>query len=147
MDTLNRFLKHVRKTDTCWLWTSGLNEHGYGWVSRTRKLGPTRAHRMSYELHVGPIPKGMFVLHHCDNPPCVNPDHLYLGTQLDNVEDMRKRQRFAKGESASWSKVTEQDVRDMRASSDSQDVLAARYGLCQQSVSLIIRRVNWKHVA
>jgi len=101
---------------------------------------------MSYEIHVGKIPKGKYVLHHCDKPLCVNPTHLFIGNQLDNVADMMGKGRNIKGEKCPWSKVTEDDVRAIRISGEDQDTLATRYGLCQQSISLIVRRINWKHV-
>lgn len=87
-----RFWRNVKKTDTCWLWTGTFAAHGYGQVRR----GPARymAHRASWELNVGPIPAGLHVLHHCDNPPCVNPAHLFLGTHSDNMRDAVKKGRL-----------------------------------------------------
>ena len=146
MDIRERFLKSVNKTKTCWLWTGALNTKGYGWISRTRKLGPTRAHRLSYEMYVGHIPKGKLVLHRCDVKECVNPAHLFVGTPADNTNDMIRKARQVKGEKASWSKITVRDVKAIRASKEDQETLAARYGLCQQSISLIKRRINWSHV-
>lgn len=87
----NRFWSKVNRTDTCWLWTAGKNNHGYGTFKLNDK--PRKAHRIAYELSVGPIPHGLNVLHHCDNPPCVNPNHLFIGTQEDNVRDMTFKSR------------------------------------------------------
>jgi hypothetical protein len=85
----NRSVDH--KTG-CWLWTAGKAHYGYG---RFRWRGPQRrAHRVAYELFVGEIPDGLFVCHHCDNPPCFNPKHLYLGTQAENMRDAKKRGRM-----------------------------------------------------
>jgi hypothetical protein len=87
-----RFWEKVDKpggADACWLWTGTPDVNGYGklwWFDHTNK--GKFAHRISWELHNGPIPDGLFVLHSCDNPPCVNPKHLFLGTQLDNMRDM-----------------------------------------------------------
>lgn len=81
-----RFWQRVEKTDGCWRWTGPLHAFGYGLIWRGgNNVG---AHRISWEIHVGPIPDGLFVLHRCDNPPCVRPDHLFLGTQADNIHDM-----------------------------------------------------------
>ena len=146
MDIRERFLKHVNKTTRCWFWTGAINDKGYGWVSRSKKLGPPRAHRLSYELFVGRIPKGRWVLHKCDVPLCVRPNHLFIGTPKDNTQDMLRKGRAVRGEKASWSKIKEDDVRAIRASTESQRTLAKRYGMGQQSISLIKRRINWKHV-
>lgn len=145
-DTLTRFLSHVNKTPTCWLWTGAVNDKGYGWVSRTRALGPTRAHRLSWELHEGNIPKGKCVLHKCDVPLCVNPGHLFIGTKKDNTQDMLRKNRAPKGEICSWSKLTEKEVKEILRSIESQRTLAKRYGVIQQTISSIKRRIIWKHV-
>lgn len=92
-----RFWRRVQKTDSCWTWVGSLDGHGYGQI---RASGPRdvtlmilRAHRYSYELHVGPIPEGLNVCHHCDNPRCVRPDHLFVGTARDNAIDMVRKGR------------------------------------------------------
>lgn len=92
-DWIKRFWSSVDKDgeNGCWLWTRGRNEHGYGVLDR--KSGSGLAHRYSWELANGPIPTGLQVLHRCDNPPCVNPEHLFLGTRLDNMADMTAKGR------------------------------------------------------
>ena len=79
--------------DECWLWQAGVNEHGYGRISTTRADGPVLAHRAAYEAKVGPLAEGEVVRHRCDNPRCVNPNHLIAGTMMDNTADMMERKR------------------------------------------------------
>lgn len=85
----------VAKTELCWIWTASKNSDGYGGLKLDGKS--KKAHRVSWEMHNGPIPPGMHVLHRCDNPPCVRPDHLFLGTHKKNMEDreLKKRHGFA----------------------------------------------------
>jgi Mor family transcriptional regulator len=93
----DRFWRRINKTDSCWLWTGAKASMGYGVL---RWLGKrVYAHRLVYELTYGPIPDGLFICHHCDNPPCCNPQHLYAGTQRDNMRDRDRRGRGLKGRS------------------------------------------------
>ncbi|MFD8088690.1 HNH endonuclease signature motif containing protein [Streptomyces malaysiensis] len=91
-DEAFRFWLRVAKSDGCWTWRAALNAYGYGafWTADKKVVG---AHRFSYQLHYGPIPEGMWVLHRCDNPPCVRPDHLFLGSPADNIHDMDSKGR------------------------------------------------------
>ncbi len=89
-----RFWAKVRKSDGCWEWTGAANRQGYGRIALGRASGPRRAHRIAWELTHGPVPDGLWVLHHCDNPPCVRPDHLWLGTRADNARDCRLKGRM-----------------------------------------------------
>ena len=91
----DRFWERVDKTGDCWLWTGSLNATGYGTIGKGgRGNGIYLAHRVSFELHHGPIPDGLFVIHSCDNPPCVNPAHLRAGTSRDNMQDAISRGRW-----------------------------------------------------
>lgn len=110
----NRFWSRVNKTSTCWLWTMGTDKDGYGKISSGKRQNRKhmRAHRVSYELYKGAVPDGMFVCHTCDNPSCVNPEHLFLGTAFDNNRDTinKGRRKNPKGVNH-WARRVKQ-VRD-----------------------------------
>jgi hypothetical protein len=89
-----RFWEKVDKSGDCWVWTASKQPAGYGKFVVTKGSSPVNAHRLSYELEVGPIPNGMQILHRCDNPSCVRPSHLFPGTQSDNMQDMRAKGRW-----------------------------------------------------
>src|SRR6266850_5551698 len=91
-----RFWAKVDKTGQCWVWTGGKFRCGYGVVKRDGKL--LKAHRLAWQMHFGRIPDGAFIMHHCDNPPCVRPQHLFPGTNADNVADKIAKGRQAYGE-------------------------------------------------
>lgn len=98
-EMLQRYWSKVLKTEGCWIWTASKTKAGYGQIQiRALSHMPIHAHRMAWELRNGPIPKGMHVLHRCDNPSCVNPDHLFLGTQSDNNRDRLEKGRTASGD-------------------------------------------------
>ena len=143
---LIRFWAKVDKAgpDDCWEWMAHRKFDGYG---RFRVAGEyPMAHRFSYELHVGPIPDGMCVCHSCDNPACVNPAHLWLGTNDENMTDMARkgRARPPTGENSHWAKLTEDDVRAIRADQTStQRELAAKYGVNRSLISMIQSRKRW----
>jgi hypothetical protein len=155
----DRFWPRVNKTDGCWVWTGTIGFFGYG---ELRVNGvDTRAHRVSYELANGPIPVGMRVLHKCDNPPCVRPGHLFIGTQADNVADMWAKargarpsadhpERLPRGELHWRAKFTDSDIVAIRAAvaaGESRRSVARRYKVGHESISKIIRGDTWKHVA
>jgi hypothetical protein len=102
---------HLPDLRECWLWTASLFVGGYG------RFGAQRAHRVSWELHHGEVPEGLFVLHRCDNPRCVNPGHLFLGTQTDNMRDMwaKRRGRRPRGADVAVAKLDAEKVRALRA--------------------------------
>ncbi|MCX4578154.1 HNH endonuclease [Streptomyces sp. NBC_01571] len=150
------FWAKVNKTETCWLWTRGqFGNSGYGSFSIRTPEGTksVRTHRYSYEMVNGPIPDGLHVLHRCDTPLCVRPDHLFLGTPLDNARDKvvkgRLRVGNVKGESHGKAKLTDDAVRDIRARAGvrgSQAALAREYGVSPQVVNDIIKRRRWAHI-
>lgn len=101
---------------------------------------------MAYLLFVGPIPKGIAVLHKCDNPACVNPDHLFLGTHKENMQDKVKKGRHVVGSAHVNSKLTEQAVIDIRSSDLSPGELAMIYGVHPGTIRNVINRKQWRHL-
>jgi len=128
----------------CWLWTSTVDKDGYGKIWGNRKL--LLAHRVAYELFKGPIPDGLCVLHTCDVPACVNPDHLWLGTKTDNNADMCAKGRQVNGEQHGSAKLTESQVLEIRAATESSRQIARRYGIDYSHVCRIRTRQKWRHL-
>lgn len=158
--TAARFWSKVDRSGECWTWTAACDRKGYGRMRFPRRH--EGAHRVSWELTNGPIPEGMFVCHRCDNPPCVRPDHLFLGSHRDNMADM-----FAKGRDshpptfygdAHWikrhgdhrpkggahpqAKLTDAEVAEVRrmvAAGSTQASLCRQYGISKTHMSRIVR--------
>lgn len=145
-----RFWQRVDKRGTgdCWNWTAGLLK-GYGQVGRN-SYNEIMAHRLSYVFENGPIPKGMCVLHRCDNPLCVNPGHLWLGTTAENNADCQKkgRHKFGRfpGSLHPKARLSESDVLAIRASTAKVSEIAANYGIKPAHASSIRQRYIWKHI-
>lgn len=139
-----------RGPDDCWLWTRATNEHGYG-VMRPegKRSGPTiKAHRVSLIL-AGVDIDGLLIRHSCDNPPCVNPAHLSVGTRADNSADMVSRGRQARGSRSGSSRLTEREVVEIRARRTDgalQRDLAAEYGVSRTTISQIANGKTWTHI-
>lgn len=146
-----RFWDKVERggTDECWPFTGSLDRKGYGgfWVSRERGIVP--AHVFAVELTTGErCPSGMEGCHRCDNPPCVNPSHVYYGTRKQNVDDMYRRGRARIGERAANAKLTTDQVVDIRtrfAAGENGATLRAEYGLSSGHLSHIVNGKTWKH--
>jgi hypothetical protein len=141
--SLGRLNRYIKKTNSCWLWIGCKNKQGYGrfWLGRNEG-----AHRASWLLFVGRIPKNMQVLHRCDNPGCVNPEHLFLGTQKDNVQDMIKKRRGSIGEKHSRAKLSVADVLCIRKCGASPKYLAGLFGVDAATIHNILARRIWRHI-
>jgi hypothetical protein len=141
-----RLMNKCRLSDTgCWLWIGTTDGRGYGMVSFRSK--DRRAHRVSYELFKGPIPAGLHILHRCDNSACVNPAHLRAGTAKENMADREARgRRDVRGEQIGTSKLTEQQVLEIRSSMLRRQELADKYGIHPHHVWLIRTGRAWKHL-
>ena len=147
--------------DDCWNWLGYLDKDGYGQFSITRqtpikiygKYTAKKAHRLGWELIYGPIPKKILVCHSCDNPPCCNPEHLFLGTQLENMQDAVKKGRL-KGNTAGvrnhWAKLTEEDVLEIRrlyqSGNYSCSQLEQLFNMSSASICRIYNYKTWKHL-
>jgi len=138
----DKYLPEV--TTGCWLWVGAKDGHGYGRFQVDGK--GCGAHRVSYELFKGKIPKGMFVCHTCDVPGCVRPDHLWLGTDADNNADKIKKGRQSKGENHWKAKLSESQVLEIRAAGGLHREIAVRYGVSQSHVCSIKARKKWAHL-
>lgn len=169
-DTIERFWSKVeRSTDNgdCWEWRACRNRKGYGlfWESGVNR----GAHRVAWEIASGPIPTGLHVLHRCDNPSCVNPSHLFLGTNLDNVRDRGAKGRTFRnpegrtprskhsreemvGINVPGVKLTEDQVREIRRRYTykhpvhGQQALATEFGVDKKTIWFIVHRVTWRHI-
>ena len=131
----------------CLEFVGGKRGKGYGCI--TVRTGHTSgAHRVAWELANGPIPAGLYVLHRCDNRPCCNPSHLFLGTNRDNIADMiaKGRDRKVQGEESPHAKLTAPAVRSIRSDGRSYKLIGREYGVSAQTVFRIKRRTTWKSV-
>lgn len=146
----DRFWEKVSKTNGCWLWLGGQSLKGYGQFEVKKPSGrfsPDHAHRVAYQLTYGPLLSGIHVLHRCDNRLCVNPDHLFLGTNGTNMKDRNDKNRQAKGEKQGASKLSERQVKDIRYLCGlgiySQKDIAHRFGVTPTNINDIVKRKSW----
>jgi len=148
-EQLKRFWDKVaiKGNDECWEWRAGKNKHGYGKIKiRGIMKNDILAHRVSYTITKGEIPKGLFICHKCDNPPCVNPSHLFLGTPKDNSDDMinKRRDRKASGRiQIGHAKITQELANQIRAENLTGMELSRKYGLSKSTISGIKNRKTW----
>lgn len=136
--------------DPCWEWNGGKYVSGYGQVSTPGDISRP-VHRMAHLAWIGPLEEEQQVCHRCDNPPCMNPAHLFAGTRKDNMQDCAQKDRITFGERVQWSKLTEEDVRNIRAvyatGEFSQKEIAAAYGVSQSNISHTVNGRTWARVA
>lgn len=148
MNVLKRFLGHVERNDAgCWLWTGSHGVNGYGQFGFNGKTA--RAHRVSWQLHVGEIPNGSFVLHRCDIRHCVNPAHLFLGTAKDNTADMIQKNRHNFGLRKSRLKLSTEQISKIltlyAAGGVSTRALAERFGVSHATIQSAIKGKHANH--
>jgi hypothetical protein len=151
-----RFWPKVQKTDTCWLWTGGNLSDGYGRIYtyfRDKKPVLELAHRVAWQLTNGPIPEGIDVLHRCDNPSCVRPDHLFLGTLLDNAVDRENKGRGGgkkiQGENHYKVELSQKDVRsivDLLASGNGVREISRQFGINSGTITCIKNGRSWRGI-
>ncbi len=145
---VERFWEKVSKgwPSGCWLWTAALSTNGYGRIGRgTRAEGTVRAHRLSWEIHNGPIPVGLGVLHYCDTPSCVNPGHLFLGDQAANLGDAARKGRMSRSHQrrSNNAKLTLEQAQAIVSDDRLQRVIARDHDVSQSAISLIKTGRTW----
>lgn len=145
-----RFWGKVQRGEGCWEWIGAKSKTGYGYLGAGGKYGGTvLAHRTSWEIHRGPVPDGLCICHRCDNPSCVNPDHLFLGTHKHNSRDASEKGRMSHGTWHYCAKLSDALVREIRrrvAGGESQNAVARSLGVRQATVWKALKGVTWKHV-
>ncbi len=142
------FWSKVEKTETCWNWKAFKDRQGYG-LFCIKSTGTTRAPRVSYQLHhPHETIKGYAICHTCDNPGCVNPEHLFKGTWKDNLQDMVKKGRSKKGERANMAKLTDKQVIEIRANPQTGPTAFAKmFGTCHATIINARDGKTWQHIS
>ena len=142
-----RFFNKVDKTGDCWLWIGSTYICGYGRMSWNGKT--QSSHRISWKLKFGEIPNNLFVLHKCDEKLCVNPDHLFLGTQRDNILDLVKKGRNAKHHSRKWKQLRKRSIiriRKLYEEFKNYSKIANIYKVSRVTIMNVVKRKTWKHI-
>ena len=143
--------KWKQDENECWVWQGAKLPKGYGFLKIPRTRRQIYAHRLSYLINVGEIPERMNVLHRCDNPACVNPAHLFIGSHKDNSQDMAAKDRHLRGERNTEAVLTARDVLQIKKllamNEFSQKRIGMMFGVAQITISRIHRGLRWKHIA
>lgn len=139
-----RFWHYVHRGDSCWEWVGGMWPNGYGRLNVNGSMD--YAHRISYEINKGSIPPELEIRHQCHNKKCVNPDHLLVGTHIENMQDSVRDGMTSRGESHGSVKLTADQVVAIREDPRAQKVIANDYGISQPAVSDIKTRRTWVHL-
>lgn len=149
------FFSRVQKPVGCWLYDGCKETNGYGYIVNPLPDGPKfiTAHRLAWIFTHGPVPDGMKVMHRCDVRACMNPEHLFLGTDADNTADKVAKDRHARGTRNSHAKLTDDQVREIRRSFKKKNLrvgngreLARQYGVGQSTISYIVLGKTWRHI-
>ena len=147
---IDRFNSKYRKDESgCWIWTASCAGRGYGQIKLPGQRRQIYAHRLSYLIHKGEDPGKKQICHTCDNPKCVNPDHLFIGTSQDNHDDMKEKKRHTYGERSATVKLTENQViqiKGMIALGIRQTKIAEMFKVSQIEVSRIKTGQRWSHI-
>lgn len=149
MSAIDRFYTRIDTSGDCWIWKGGRDKNGYGsFRADVAGVYADRAHRFSYSYFKGPITKGLSVCHACDNPSCVNPEHLFLGTAKENTADMlaKGRRQVNQGEDAPRAKLTEAQAQAIMLDPRPHPLLAHEYGVTSGTISDIKRKRSWQHI-
>lgn len=148
---LSRFESKINRHSEsgCWLWTgatTGRGKYRHGSVGLPRLRATAKASRVAWELYRGRIPDGLQVLHSCDNPLCVNPEHLFLGTHAENMADMKEKGRSTHGEKSARAKLTREQVFAIRQSTEAHTVMAKQFGVPHHAIRQIRKGTTWPDV-
>lgn len=149
---ITRFWSHVDKSGECWPWTAYRSRRGYGQFGLGDEV--LKAHRVAYVIAYGQIPDGMEVCHHCDNPSCVRPEHLFAGTHSDNMRDcankghnmLQRHPELRRGEKHPLAKLTAEQVIQIRQSDLTPTQLSKQFNVSRWMIRRILSRLAWKHI-
>jgi hypothetical protein len=149
IDPVKKFWSRVdKKSDNeCWNWLGSFDKDGYGQIRDGIRKIQDRGHKFSYRLHFGEIPQGMCVCHTCDNRACTNPNHLFIGTHKDNIQDKMNKNRQAKGEMQGHHKLTNEQIDSIRSRmNENYKELCQEFNVVPSTIYRIWRKDSWKHI-